>query len=138
MNAKGFTLIEVILIIVLLAIAIPGLITAVSFMTTFQVTATATTTAMNLAQEELETVIAKKRSTCGTCGYANIPAGPGAFAAVPGFTEYQKKTAVEYVDSNLNSSGSDVGYKKITVTVQAVSTAPSVPDAVLVTVVTDY
>ena len=138
MKVRGFTLIEVILVMVLLAIAIPGLMMAVSFMTRFQVTATGTTLAMDLAQEELETVIARKRSTCGTCGYVNIPVGPGAFAAVPGFAEYQKRTAVEYVDSAMNPSGIDLGYKKLTVTVRAVSLAPPVPDAVLVSVMTNY
>ena len=144
MDSKGFTLIEVILVIVILAIAIPGLISAVSFMTAGQVNALGTTTAADLAQEEMEKIIAKKRSSCGTCGYANTPpiscAIPlvGVFAAVSGFPNYQTKTDAECVDAALASVVTDQGYKIITVTVRAVGVGPSVPDGVLVTVLTDY
>ena len=138
MKQKGFTLIEVILIIVVMSIAIPSLISAVSFMNQGQVNTIGTTTASNLAREELETVIARKRSSCGACGYSNIPVGLGAFAAVPGFPNYQVKTDVEYVDSSLAPSVTDQGFKEITVTVRAVGVGPSVPDAVLVTLLTDY
>ncbi|MBI3812385.1 MAG: type II secretion system protein [Nitrospirae bacterium] len=144
MNTKGFTLIEVILVIVIMAIAIPGLISAVSFITAQQVNMVGTTTAADLAQEEMENIIAKKQSSCGTCGYANTPptscATPlvGTFAAVSGFPNYQKKTDAVCVDSSLASVLTDQGYKEITVTVQAVGVGPSVPNAVLVTLVTNY
>ncbi|MBI3610611.1 MAG: type II secretion system protein [Nitrospirae bacterium] len=145
MKENGFTLIEVILVIVIMAIAIPGLISAVSFMTKGQVNTIGTTTAADLAQEEMEAIIAKKRSACGTCGYANTPptscAAPlvGAFAQMGApFSNYWKKTDAECVDSNLSSSGTDQGYKKVTVTVQARGVGPSVPDAVLVTILTNY
>jgi prepilin-type N-terminal cleavage/methylation domain-containing protein len=146
MSSRGFTLIEVILTIVILAIAIPGLVSAVSFMNAQQVNAVGTTTAADLAQEELETVIAKKRSSCGTCGYANTPpincAIPlvGAFGPVSGggFPNYQAKTDAECVNVALTSSVTEQGYKKITVTVRAVGVGPSVPDAVLVTLVSNY
>lgn len=138
MKEKGFTLIEVILVIVIMAIAIPSLIMGVSLMTQRQVNALGTTTAADLAQEELEKIIAKKRSTCGTCGYANIAVGTGTFSAVSGFPNYEKKTDVEYMDSILSPSGTDLGYKKVTVTVRAVGVGPSVPNAVLVTLVTNY
>lgn len=138
MESRGFTLIEVILVIVIMAIAIPSLIVGVSFMTGGQVNPIGTTTAADLALEELEKVIARKRSTCGTCGYANIAVGAGSFAPVSGFPNYEKKTDVALVDSSLNPSGSDLGYKKVTVTVRAVGVGPSVPNAVLVTVLTNY
>jgi len=138
MNDKGFTLIEVILIIVIMAIVIPGVIAGVSYMTGSQVNLLGTTTAANLAQEEMEKVIAKKMSACGTCGYANITVGAGTFSAVTGYPNYEKKTDVELVDANLNTSGTDQGYKKVTVTVRAVGVGPSVPNAVLITLLTNY
>ncbi len=138
MNDKGFTLIEVILIIVIMAIVIPGVIAGVSYMTASQVNLLGTTTTANLAREELEGIIAKKQSSCGTCGYANITVGAGTFSAVTGFPNYEKKTDVELVDSNLNTSVTDLGYKKITVRVRAVGVGPSVPDAVLITLLTNY
>lgn len=144
MKADGFTLIEVILVIVIMAIAIPGLISAVSFMTQGQVNTLGTTTTADLAQEEMENIVAKKRSACGTCGYANTPptscATPlvGTFTVVSEFSNYQKKTDAECVDASLASALADQGYKKITVTVRAVGVGPSVPDAVLVTLLTNY
>lgn len=138
MNDKGFTLIEVILVIVIMAVAIPSLIIGVSYMTASQVNLLGTTTAANLAREELEKVIAKKMSTCGTCGYANITVGAGSFAAVSGFPNYENKTDVELVDSNLNTSVTDLGYKKVTITVRAVGVGQSVPNAVLVSLLTNY
>lgn len=138
MKDEGFTLIEVILVVVIMAVVIPSLIMGVSYMTSSQVNLLGTTTAANLAQEEMENVIAKKMSSCPTCGYANIAVGAGSFAAVSGFPNYQKKTDVALVDSNLNPSGTDVGYKKVTVTVSAVGVGQSVPDAVLVTLLTNY
>lgn len=138
MGIRGFTFIEVILVIILMAVAIPGLVSAVSFVTKAQVNPMGATIAADLAQEEIETVIAKKKSACGTCGYANIAVGVGAAVAVPGFANYQKQTTVAFVDAALNPSAGDVGYKRVTVTVSAVGVGPSVPNAVMVTLLTSY
>jgi len=137
MGNRGFTLIEIILVVVLAGIAIPPLVAAVSYITKAQVNPMGTTVETTLAQEEIESVIAKKQSTCAACGYLNIPAAAGAFAAVTGFPNYQKKTDVALVDPSLNVSATDVGYKKVTVTVRAVNVGPSIPDVVLVTILTN-
>lgn len=137
MGNRGFTFIEIILVIVLIGIAVPGLVSAVAFITNGQVNPMGTTVSTYLAQEEMEKIIARKQSTCAGCGYANIPVGLGAFAPVAGFPNYQRKTDIERIDANLNPSGVDVGYKKVTVTVQDIGVGPSVPDAVLITVLTN-
>jgi type II secretory pathway pseudopilin PulG len=138
MGAQGFTFIEIILIIVIMAIAIPALVSTVSLVYQDQVNPMGATLATTLAQEGIEEVIARKQSTCGTCGYANIPVGLGIFAPVGGFSNYQIRTDVALVDINLSPSATDVGYKLVTVTVQAVGVGPSVPIAVLTTVLTNY
>lgn len=136
MGNRGFTFIEIILVIVVMGIVIPALIAAVSFITQAQVNPMGTTVATTLAQEGIETAIAQKQSTCATCGYANI--ATVAPAAVPGFPNYTRRTDVVLVDANMAVSGPDVGYKRVTVTVTAAGVGPSVPDAVLVTVLTNY
>lgn len=138
MGHGGFTLIEVILLVVVMGIVLPSLVAAVSFITQGQVHPMATTVAGTLAQEEMEGLVAKKRSACAACGYANIPIGFGAFAPVAGFPDYQVKTDVEWVDAAMNPSGVDLGYKRVTVTVRPMGVAPNLPDAVLVTLLTDY
>lgn len=146
MGNRGFTLIEVILVVVLMGIAIPPLVFAVSFIARGQVNPMGTTVATTLAQEEMETVIAKKFSNCATCGYANTPPANcntplvGSFAAMGApFSSYWKKTDAVCVQSDLvTTSAVDLGYKKITVTVQPRGVGPSTPDAVMVTVLTNY
>jgi prepilin-type N-terminal cleavage/methylation domain-containing protein len=138
MGVHGFTFIEIILVIVIMAIAIPALVSAVSLVYQDQVNPMGATVATTLAQEGIEAVIARKQSTCATCGYGNIPVGLGAFAPVSGFPNYQIETDVALVDANLNPSATDVGYKLVTVTVQAVGVGPSVPNAALTTVLTNY
>ncbi|MFQ5779713.1 MAG: type II secretion system protein [Nitrospiria bacterium] len=138
MGNRGFTFLEIILVIVLMGVAIPGLISAVSFITKAQVNPVGTSTASYLSQESMEEMIAKKASSCGTCGYANLTVGTGTFAPVTGFSNYEKKTDVAYVDASFNPVGSDQGYKKVTVTVRDIGVGPSIPDAVLETVLTNY
>ena len=138
MGAQGFTFIEIILVIVIMAIAIPALVSAVSLVYQDQVNPMGATLATTLAQEGIEVVIARKQSNCATCGYGNIPVGLGVFAPVSGFPNYQSRTDVALVDVNLNPSATDVGYKLVMVTVQAVGVGPSVPNSVLTTVLTNY
>jgi prepilin-type N-terminal cleavage/methylation domain-containing protein len=141
MGIRGFTFVEIILVIVIMAIAIPALVSAVSLISQDQVNPMGATVATTLAQEGMEAVIAMKQSNCATCGYASIAVNtpPGtAFTAIPGFPDYQIQTNVALVDANINPSGVDLGYKQVTVTVHPVGVGPSVPDAVLTTVLTNY
>lgn len=137
MGIRGFTFIEIILVILLIGIVVPGLVSAVAIITKGQVNPMGATVSVYLAQEELERVIARKQSACASCGYANLPVGLGAFAPVSGYPNYQRKTDIERIDANLNPSVVDQGYKKVTVTLQDVGVGPAVPNAVLVTVLTN-
>ena len=139
MNQKGFTLIEVILVIVIMAIAIPSLITGVSFMTQGQVNTLGTTTAADLAQEKLEQIIADKRNPA--VGFSNITnARYPAETPVTGFSNYNRSVNIICVSAaDLNTAvACPTDYKRVAVTVQAVGVGPSVPDAVLVTLLTNY
>ena len=139
MNSKGFTLIEVILVIVIMAIVIPSLITVLSVITKGQVNTLGTTTSAVLAQERLEEIIADKRSPNRGFSYIDNVNYP-AENPVAGFAQYNRSVDIVCVAStDLNTPvACPTDYKRVEVTVQAAGVGPSVPDAVLVTVLTDY
>ena len=139
MNSKGFTLIEVILVIVIMAIVIPSLITVLSVITKGQVNTLGTTTSAVLAQERLEEIIADKRSPNRGFAYIDNVNYPDE-NPVGGFAQYNRSVDIVCVNSSdLNTPvACPTDYKRVEVTVQASGVGPSVPDAVLVTVLTDY
>lgn len=134
----GFTFIETILLLLVMAITIPSVLSSVSFLSSLQMAPMATTVAAFLGQEQLEAVMARKRSHCGQCGYASIPVGSGPFASVPGFPNYQRQTEVRWVTAGMAPSATDVGYKQVTVTVRPVRVSPNAAPIVLVTVLSSH
>jgi prepilin-type N-terminal cleavage/methylation domain-containing protein len=141
-NYKGFTLIEVILVIVVLAIAIPSLISAVSFMTARQVNTIGTTIAVDLAQERMEEIMGDRMNPVrGFVWIVNGNYGPEGVGptAVAGFPNYNRSLNIICVTAaDLNNTGVGCDYKRIQVTVSAVGVGTSVPDAVLYSVVTNH
>jgi type II secretory pathway pseudopilin PulG len=141
MYSKGFTLIEVILMIVILAIAIPGLISAVSFMTARQVNTIGTTTAADLAQEKMEEIMGDRMNPAVGFGYGYIINGnylPETPMVAP-YGNYNRTVNIICVTAaDLNTSVACTDFKRIQVTVSAVGVGPSVPDAVLYAVVTNH
>jgi prepilin-type N-terminal cleavage/methylation domain-containing protein len=139
MKERGFTFIEVILAIVLLAIAIPGILSAVSFMEQGQVNAVGTTTAANLAQEKMEEIMGDRINPAR--GFPYIVAGNyPAENPVAGFANYNRSVTITcFTDNTLAVTAvCPTDYKQIQMTVQAVGVGPSVPDAVLVSLVTNH
>jgi prepilin-type N-terminal cleavage/methylation domain-containing protein len=140
MNSKGFTLIEVILVIVILAIAIPGLISAVSFITARQVNTIGTTTAADLAQEKMEEIMGDRMNPVRSYAYVvNANYAAETPIAAP-FTNYNRTVNIICVTAaDLNTSvACTTDFKRIQITVSAVGVGPSVPDAVLYSVVTNH
>jgi prepilin-type N-terminal cleavage/methylation domain-containing protein len=142
MNTKGFTLIEVILVIVIMAIAIPGLIITVSFMTKAQVNTIGTTTAADLAQEKMEEIMGDRMNPAVGFGYGHIITGnyPAETPMAPPFDRYNRSVTITcFMDSTLTVTvGCPTDYTQVQVTVQAVGLGTSVPDAVLVSLVTNH
>ncbi|MGA2464734.1 MAG: type II secretion system protein [Thermodesulfobacteriota bacterium] len=93
MNKKGFTLIEIIVMIVMAGILLPVIV--VPFVTGIRGSGNPelVTTAMYLAHQKMD----------------NSPAPP--------VTGYTWQWVISYVTNTFAASGSDVGYKMITVTV---------------------
>ncbi|HTN44356.1 MAG TPA: prepilin-type N-terminal cleavage/methylation domain-containing protein [Nitrospiria bacterium] len=138
-NSKGLTLIEVILTIVILAVAIPGVFSAVDFMTARQVNTIGTTTAADLAQERMEQIEGDRMNPARGFGYVTAGNYP-AENPVAGFPNYNRSVTITcFTNSTLTTTAlCPTHYKKVEVTVQAVGVGTNVPSAVLVTLVTNH
>jgi type II secretory pathway pseudopilin PulG len=110
MNKKGFTLIEIIVLIVMAGIIIPVIV--VPFITGIRgsVKPEMVTKAMYFAHQRMEELM--------KYNYGNgalTPAGVVAFAT--GDANYPGENEIVYVDSNFSTPSGDVGYKRIRVRV---------------------
>ena len=139
----GFTLIELIFTIILVAIGIVGLVSAMSFMTSRSINAESTTTSTSLAREGMEQLYAEKRAN----GYLAAPLNIGTTVTLLAgtYADYTRTVEICYVDANIQNPdcdplvlpNDDLGYKRVTVTV--VNTrAPIESTAPLVSLLTDY
>lgn len=104
----GFTLIEVIIFIILVGVFMAGImspfLTSVSRSGQPEIVASAAF----LARERLEQL--------QTVAYSSI-ANEASAALTGNYSDFSRQVTVTLVDANLNVSGSDVGYKKVVVTV---------------------
>ena len=112
-NQKGITLIEMIVFIIVAAVALPVIISPVMTLIKDSTKPEKAVTANFLGQQKLETITKDDYPTIT----ASTPA-TNDYSAVTDFSGYQWYWKTEWVDSNLDSSGSDVGYIKITVKVK--------------------
>ncbi len=111
MGNKGFTLIEIIVLIVMTGILLPAIV--VPFATGIKESGKPemVTTAMYLAHQKMEELMKfdYSRAPDLTPGTYTLPAPP-----IPGYTW---QWGISYVNNSFGASGSDVGYKMIQVTV---------------------
>ncbi len=109
MNKKGFTLIEIIVLIVMAGIIIPVIV--VPFATGIRGSGKPemVTTAMYLAHQKMEEFMKFDYSNA-----ALNPIGLTAYANAD-ISNYQWQWEIVLVDNNFNPSGTDVGYKRILV-----------------------
>jgi prepilin-type N-terminal cleavage/methylation domain-containing protein len=109
MGNKGFTLIEMIVLIVMAGILLPAIV--VPFATGVKKSGKPemVTTAMYLAHQKMEEFM--------KFNYGNAALNPTALTAYANadISNYQWQWEIVYVDNNFNTSGSDVGYKRILV-----------------------
>lgn len=102
-----------IVFIVVAAVVMPVIISPVLTLLKDSTKPEKAVTANFLAQQKLEEITKDDYPTIT----ASTPV-TNAYSAVTDFTGYQWYSETEYVDSDLNSSGSDVNYIKITVKVK--------------------
>ncbi len=112
MNQKGFTLIEIIILIVLAGILLPAIIVPFASGIMGSGKPEIVNKAMFLAQQKMEEFM--------KFDYGN--AALNAIALTPysntDFPNYQWQWSIAYVDNSFAASGTDVGYKMILVRVQ--------------------
>ena len=110
MNKKGFTLIEIIVLVVLAGIIIPAIV--VPFATGIRGSGKPemVTKAMYFAHQRMEELMKYNYSNG-----ALTPAGVVAFAT--GDVNYPGENEIVYVDSNFSTPSGNVGYKRIRVRV---------------------
>ena len=111
MNRKGFTLIEIIILIVLAGILIPVIVIPFVVGVRGSGKPEIVTTAMYLGHYKMEELMKfdYSRSPDLTPGTYTLPAPPIA--------GYSWQWVISYVDNNFATSGPDVGYKMIRVSV---------------------
>jgi prepilin-type N-terminal cleavage/methylation domain-containing protein len=112
LNNRGFTLIEIIVLIVMAGILLPAIV--VPFATGIKKSGKPemVTTAMYLAHQKMEEFMKFDYSNAGL-----TPTALTAYANAD-ISNYQWQWEIAYVNNNFNASGSDVAYKRILVRVR--------------------
>jgi prepilin-type N-terminal cleavage/methylation domain-containing protein len=112
LNNRGFTLIEIIVLIVMAGILLPAII--VPFVTSVRGSGKPemVATAMYLGHQKMEEFM--------KFDYSNAALNPVVLTpyADSDISNYQWQWEIVYVDRNFNVSGTDVGYKRILVRVK--------------------
>lgn len=128
-DTKGYSLIEIILVILILGIAIPPIIHLFSYNLENSVQSEAYTRATYFAEEKMEEILADKRASYAGKGYNYILA-PGRYPDDVPETGFTRTITIDTLNKVLNG----VHYAEITVTVSQ----SSIQDVVLTTWVTNY
>ena len=112
LNNRGFTLIEIIILIVMAGILLPAIIVPFATGVKGSGKPEMATTAMYLGHQKMEEFM--------KFDYSNAVLNPIALTSYVNsdITTYQWQWEIAYVDNNFNASGSDVGYKRILVRVR--------------------
>lgn len=113
---RAATIIEIVMAIVILAIALPPLIDAFSDAAIQSIHPANAAVASFLATERMEEIIARRfraNDGYGAVTQANYPSE----TPVAGFSRFNRSVTVTFTDSALNSQVSDMGYKLVRVTV---------------------
>lgn len=132
---RGFTLIETIAAIVILAIAIPPMLWALRDAHVQRVSPVLASRARWLATMKLEDVIADRHST--NRGYAYLMDGNYANESpVAGWSQFDRSIAITETEADLVTAGS--GYKTVTVQVSWTDASQTARSLSVSTVLTEY
>jgi prepilin-type N-terminal cleavage/methylation domain-containing protein len=119
LGARGFTLIEIIIAIVIMAIFAPAIIVAITAPLAHTTWDNNQVIATMLVQERLEDIYAYKANVSLTYGYSYITAANfPTESPVSGFTGFNRTTTItEVAGSDLSTASASSGFKKIAVSV---------------------
>ena len=138
---RGFTLIETVAAILILAVAVPPMLWAVSQAQTKRANPMLASKARWLAIEKLEDIIADRHSTSGNRGWdyltaANYPAeNPGD---ISGFPQFSRTVTLLETQADLSTPDSDGGYMNVSVTVSWTNAEGDSMSLSIATVLTEY
>lgn len=117
MNQNGFTLIEILLTITFLFVGLLALLQIFPMAFNLERANQAKSQAALLAQEKMEYINSQS--------YQAIAVDNVFEATLPSpFQLFSRRTIVSYVDANLQETGSDLGLKKIEITISWQSSLP--------------
>lgn len=129
-RVDGYSLMELIMVIILMTIAIPAIVSMYTTVLTNSHNAEYMTIADLLAIEQVETILADKAGTSAGFGYASINTARYAAVNPPApFTAFTRTVTVTTINTGLQYE-----YKQITVTVSHAL----IPDVELVTAIFDH
>jgi prepilin-type N-terminal cleavage/methylation domain-containing protein len=138
---RGFTLIETVAAILILAVAVPPMLWAVSQAQQKRANPMLASKARWLAIEKLEDIIADRHSTSGNRGWDYLIAGnypaenPGD---ISGFPQFGRTVTLVETQADLSTPDSDGGYMKVTVTVTWTNAEGDSQSLSISTVLTEY
>ena len=135
LTQRGFTLVETVAAVIILAIAIPPMLWSIRQTQISRVNPMMVSKARWLATEKLEDIVADRHSSARGYGYVSGGNYP-AENPVTGYAGFTRTVSITETAADLVTVGT--GYKKVTVTVtwtDATGTSRSMP---LSTIVTDY
>ncbi len=134
-SRRGFSLVEAIVALLIVGVAIPPMLWAMSAAQARRADAALAATAGWLATEKLEDIIADRHST--TRGYNYIAStNYGAEVGVTGFLRFSRSVGIAETGADLSSAGT--GYKTVTVSVGYSDSRNQTRSLQLKTVVTSY
>ncbi len=132
---RAFTLVEAIVAILVMSVAMPAILTAMSSAQSHRTSAAMASTARWLACEKLEDVIADRHSA--TRGYSYVAASNYApESSVSGFAGFSRSVTITLTAADLVSAGT--GYKRVVVTVSYTDPKSVARQLSLETVLTEY
>ncbi|MBT8486812.1 MAG: type II secretion system protein [Phycisphaerales bacterium] len=133
----GFTLIETVASLVILAIAVPPMVWAIREAHTQRVNPVMASRARWLAMEKIEDVIADRHSSTRGWSYL-IPANYVAESPVTGWTGFDRTVTLTEYQADLATTDTDGGYMVVDVAVSWDDAKGTARTLTLATVVTEY
>ncbi len=140
-NRRGFTVVETVAAVVILAIAVPPMLWALSESHHQRINPILFSKAGWLAAEKIEDIIADRHSVSGNRGYdflddANPEYDDEAMGSITGFPQFSRQVTFTETQADLATPGG--GYKTVTVTVGWNDANGDARTLSVVTVVTEY
>ena len=136
---RGFTLIETVAAIVILAIAVPPMLWTIAESQQQRINPMLSSRARWLVVDKLEDIIADRHSTSGNRGYDYLDTANYAvedYGSMSGYEGFHREVMFDETEADLSTAGS--GYMTVTVTVKWAGADGGTKNLSISTVLTKY